>query len=148
GDRAGRGWEPRPARARVGGAGDRGNRRQHGNRREGAEVVHRVEGGVEVFGQHDRRRRRAEGEQRGEEGEPDPIRRRRLARGNGRVQETELRPASAPFHVLGDLGVLIPLHQRVVELLGGTVVPRHLLELLLPLGGGLDATLGGGDRAP
>ena len=82
-----------------------------------------MEGGVEVLRQHRGRHRPSESQQHAEEDESESIRRRGLLRGNRGVQDPELFALLALLHVLCELGILIPLQQRGVELPGRLEAP-------------------------
>ena len=141
-----------PALPRQPGAGrvsdEAGDARQDRRFCERAQVVESVKRSVELLGEHRCTPRRREGHQHADEDEPDPIRRQRLLRRNGRIQDPELLALSTLLHALRELGVLVPLQQRGVALLRRLEILRHLLELLLALRGVLDPSLVRVDGTP
>ena len=114
---------------------------------EGAQVIGRVEGAVEPLRRQDGAHRHAEGHDDPQHREPQPIRRRRLRRRDGRVEHAKLLGGLTLLQVRRELRVLVPLQERLIALLHHVVAARELLDLILPARRTLDAAFVLGDRA-
>ena len=112
------------------------------------ELVHRVERGVEHFGDHQCPAGQAEREDESHHEQLEAIGGSRGVGRDGRVQDPELLSLLPLLHALGELRLLVPLPERLVELLGRVVVPGELLELLLALGRALESGLISRDGGP
>ena len=123
-----------------------GNRDEHRHAGELAELVDAVEGHVELFGgQHDGDGRR-KGEQDAHEHQADAVRRRRSFGRKRRLEDAEPLALAIGLHAGRELRLVVPLQQRVVEILGGLAVARNQREFLLALRRAFEPLLEGADR--
>src|SRR5687767_9473918 len=103
------------------------------------EVLHTVERGVELLGQEHRNAGRQPGEEEAHDQETDAVRRVRPRRRDGAFQNTESLSLVFRFHALAELGLLVPLEQRLILLSGRLMIARQERKLILAVWHALQA---------
>ena len=124
------------------------NAHQHRHFGEGPKVFHLVECRIPLLSQQHRTSGQSSGQNGPNQDQLEAVRCSGRFGGNGRIQDAELLAFLALLHVPRELGIFVPLEQRVVEILRHLVVPLQLLKLLLMLRRLFDPPLVGGEVLP
>src|SRR5262245_17621880 len=144
------GGEPHapPCAAEIRWGHDSWNADQYRHVAERSKLVDIVERGVEILGQHGGCYGQADRARQGQDEKSETVERRRLGVRHRRIEDPELLPFLALLHALGELGFLVALQQRAIELPSAVVVAGKLSELLLSPRNILDSCLVARDALP